>query len=206
MRPTARTPSKDFSFLGVIENIFSIWYNPQFSPHRHNAYVADTEQGTKDTMITGMVGDGTVLPPFIATTKKIPDTFDPPIEEEYKISYMPEDKAQSVDMMIKYLDWLRANKYLTKNEVVLLDRGPGAKKGESKSLSEDYHGWFEDHGIKYVLYPVGAGSIQSPNDVHFHSQLKLRMHKALEMKLSTVFPCCAPPRACHIPFAKISFM
>ena len=86
--------------------------------------------------------------------------------------------------MIKYLDWLRANKYLTKNEVVLLDRGPGAKKGESKSLSEDYHGWFEDHGIKYVLYPVGAGSIQSPNDVHFHSQLKLRMHKALEMKLS----------------------
>ena len=91
------------------------------------------------------------------------------------IAYMPNDKAQSVDMMIKYLDWLRANKYLTENEVVLLDRGPGAKKGDSKSLN---------HGIKCMLYPVGAGSIQSPNDVHFHSQLKLRMHKALEMKLS----------------------
>ena len=65
--------------------------------------MADTAQGTKDTMITGLVGDGTVLPPFIAT-----DVFDPPIEEEYKISYMPDDKAQSVNMMIKYLDWLHA--------------------------------------------------------------------------------------------------
>ena len=44
--------------------------------------MADTAQGTKDTMITGLVGDGTVLPPFIATTKKISDVFDPPIEEE----------------------------------------------------------------------------------------------------------------------------
>ena len=70
--------------------------------------MADTAQGTKDTMITGLVGDGTVLPPFIATTKKVSDVFDPPIEEEYKVSYMPDDKAQSVNMMIKYLDWLHA--------------------------------------------------------------------------------------------------
>ena len=142
--------------------------------------MADTAQGgTKDTMITGLVGDGTVLPPFIAT-----DVFDPPIEEEYK-SYMPEDKAQSVNVMIKYLDWLHARGYPTEDEVVLLvDRGPGANKGQSQELNEEYHGWFDHHGIKYALYPVEAGSIQSPNDVHFHSQLKLQLHKALENKIN----------------------
>lgn len=67
---------------------------------------------------------------------------------------------------------------------MLLDRGPGANKGRSKELNEEYHGWFDHHGIKYALYPVGAGSIQSPNDVHFHSQLKLRLHKALENKIN----------------------
>ena len=67
---------------------------------------------------------------------------------------------------------------------MLLDRGPGANKGRSKELNEEYHGWFDHHGIKYALYPVGAGSIQSPNDVHFHSQLKLRLHKTLENKIN----------------------
>ncbi len=32
--------------------------------------------------------------------------------------------------MIKYLDWLHARGYPTEDEVVLLDRGPGANKGQ----------------------------------------------------------------------------
>ena len=97
----ARTRSRDFTFFGHAK--ISSRYKRLLI--FHNAYVADTTQGTKDT---GLVGDGTVLPPFIATTKKVSDVFDPPIEEEYKISYMPDDKVQSVNMMIKYLDWLHA--------------------------------------------------------------------------------------------------
>jgi hypothetical protein len=154
------------------------------SLHRHNTYVADNFRDEKDIMLTGLVGDGTVLPPWIATNKKIPDDFESRFGFKSYIRILPNDRGQSVNMMIRYLDDLYCDGYLTADELVLLDRGPGSKRGNTQELTEKLDDWFRAHHIDYVLYPVGAGSIQSPNDVHFHSQLKLKMHK--ELGLQTV--------------------
>ena len=52
------------------------------------------------------------------------------------VRILPNDKGQSVDMMIRYLYDLFCDGYLTADELVLLDRGPGSKRENTQELTE----------------------------------------------------------------------
>jgi hypothetical protein len=153
--------------------------------NRHNTYVADTPRGEKDTAVTGLVANGTVLPLWISTRQKISADFPSRFEVPVYVRVLPDTKAQSIEMLLKYLDDMYLAGYLDEAELVLLDRGPGSKKGEKQELSEELDDWFKTRHIKYMLYPVGAGSIESPNDVHFHSQFKMKLHQLLDERRTT---------------------
>jgi hypothetical protein len=106
--------------------------------------------------------DETVLPAVIFTDcPSVPEG----IEEEYggEVIYLPQVKAPSADMTLRWLDAVQ--EYLRDSPLVVMDRGP---EFTARRVMEEMEG----NGIEVLQIPAAGGAFVNPCDNPFNSQLR----------------------------------
>lgn len=115
----------------------------------------------KDILYTGLVGDGTLLPPVIITSDdKLPRLeFDKPAF----VVLLPSSKAPTARSAKAWFN--KVKDWMEDDPILLLDNGGAHHNPE---FLQELH----EFGIRTEFYPPYAGSLVDPCDNSFHSVLK----------------------------------
>lgn len=127
-------------------------------------------QDIKDIVVTALVGDGSVIPPFIVTrSEKIPLGTIDPAKTRAHIEVMPSTKGESAALVVRWLEWAQRSGYLVEGDTIISDNGPGFK-------SDDFHLHVESAGLRLLHFPSLMGALMNPCDNSFHAEFKLKLH------------------------------
>lgn len=123
--------------------------------------VIQPERKHKDILFTGLVGDGSLLPPVIITSDDcLPEmTFNCPAH----VILLPSSKAPGEAAVKAWFD--NTKDWLADEPLLLLDN---LKAHHNPQFLEE----LRDFGIDYHFYPSHTGALIDPCDNSFHSVLK----------------------------------
>jgi len=138
--------------------------------HRPHCYVNTPSRDNKDIVVTALVGDGSVIPPFVVTrSKTIPLGTISSEETNAHIEVMPATKGESAALVVRWLEWARASGYLVEQDVIVCDNGPGFR-------SDDFRLHVEAARLCLLHFPSLLGALLNPCDNSFHAEFKLKLH------------------------------
>jgi hypothetical protein len=138
--------------------------------HRGTLQSNSGQRDVKDTVIVGLVGDGSCARCFYVTgSGKVDAVVD---ELEGEVVVLPGVKATGNKTTQAYFEFLFNERYLIEDDLVLTDR-------HKAHMNDDLLEQLTDRGIEYDFFPPGAAALLSPADNAFNATFKLRNNQEL---------------------------